>query len=153
MHDISASKRMEKGLRDQAKALALANEELDGFSYSVSHELRASLRAIDGFSRILLEDYGERMDAEKKRLLDLMRLNAVRMAQLIDALLHFSRFGRQGLHLVRVDMRALVADVLEELLSSVDERVIEVDVQPDLLGAVGTERCSRKCGGSSSEMP
>lgn len=106
--DITASK--------QAKeALLQANADLEGFSYSVSHDLRTPLRAIDGFSNILLEDYADKLDAEGRRLLNVIRDNTVRMSTLIDDILNFSRAGRVELRTEPVDMDALAHRVLAEL--------------------------------------
>jgi len=84
-----------------------ANHEMEAFSYSVSHDLRAPLRAIDGFSRILEEDYEDRLDDEGKRLLGVVRRNTSMMAQLIDDLLAFSRLSRQPVESAVVNMRQL----------------------------------------------
>jgi signal transduction histidine kinase len=97
-----------------SEALA-ANAELEAFAYSVSHDLRAPLRSVDGFSRILAADYGERLDEEGRRLLGLVRGSAQRMGRLIDDLLGFSRLGRQGLKVETVDMDRLVREAWEEL--------------------------------------
>jgi PAS domain S-box-containing protein len=106
--DVSERKRAEEAMR-------ALNEELEGFSYSVSHDLRAPLRAVDGFARMLEEDYAGRLDDEGRRLLGVVRESAQRMGHLIDDLLAFSRLGRQELAKREVDMDALVGEVLEEL--------------------------------------
>jgi light-regulated signal transduction histidine kinase (bacteriophytochrome) len=105
-------------LEQQVEELQAANRELETFSYSVSHDLRAPLRAIDGFSRMLLEDYGASLDPEARRLLDVVRSNTQRMGRLIDDLLTLSRYGRQELHMTRVDMTALARAALEDLRHS-----------------------------------
>jgi len=102
-------------LEAQTARLTEANRELESFSYSVSHDLRAPLRGIDGFSRILIEDYGTQFDAEGRRLLGVVRDEARRMGRLIDALLSFSRVGRQQMRVGRFRMNELVADVIAEL--------------------------------------
>ena len=109
-------------------AILQANADLEGFSYSVSHDLRTPLRAIDGFSNILLEDYADKLDAEGQRLLNVVRSNTVRMATLIDDILHFSRAGRVELKTQEVDMDTLVRKVLEELNSSGSEQLVAVTV-------------------------
>ena len=81
-------------LSDANARLEGANQELESFSYSVSHDLRAPLRAVDGFSRILLEDYADKLDAEGQRVLNVVRDSTVKMGRMIDDILAFSRAGR-----------------------------------------------------------
>jgi PAS domain S-box-containing protein len=114
--------------RRAAEATA-ANAELEAFAYSVSHDLRAPLRAIDGFSRILEREGGERLDAEGRRLLGLVRENAQQMAHLIDDLLSLSRIGRQELVRVDVDVTHLVTKAWETATRS-EERIPALDLQP-----------------------
>jgi hypothetical protein len=102
--------------------LEAANKELESFSYSVSHDLRAPLRAIDGFSRILEEDYLDRLDDEGRRLLKVIRENTRRMGQLIDDLLEFSRLGRKAAASTRMDMKKLVEETLAEVETSAERR-------------------------------
>ncbi len=103
-------------LERRAGELEAANKELEAFSYSVSHDLRAPLRSIDGFSRIVEEEYGGRLDDEGRRLLRVVRDNTHKMAQLIDDLLAFSRSARHPLQPSRIDMGALARSVYEELV-------------------------------------
>jgi PAS domain S-box-containing protein len=110
--------------------LEAANKELEGFSYSVSHDLRAPLRAIDGFSRILLKDHADRLDAEGQRLLDIIRANTQQMGQLIDDLLAFSRLGRREVKTGDLDMGTLVRDVVGELQNTLGDRKVEWDLKP-----------------------
>lgn len=114
--DITERKRDEEALLAAMQATQASNQELEAFSYSVSHDLRAPLRAIDGFSRILEQDFAERLDAEGRRLLGIVRRNAQRMGQLIDDLLEFSRLGRHALSEQRIDMRAMAGEVFHELV-------------------------------------
>jgi PAS domain S-box-containing protein len=110
------------------EALAKTNKELESFSYSVSHDLRAPLRAIDGFSAILLEDYSDKLDADGKRMLGLVREGSVKMAQLIDDILDFSRAGRAAMTMGVIDMNALVRSALADLASTIKGRALELRV-------------------------
>jgi len=105
-----------------------ANRELESFSYTVAHDLRAPLRAIDGFSRIVEEDYGTTLDAEGRRLLGVVRANTQRMGQLIDDLLAFSRVGRKPMESDAIDMNSLARAVVEE--QRPPGREISVRVEP-----------------------
>jgi two-component system sensor kinase len=105
-------------LEQQVEELQEANRELETFSYSVSHDLRAPLRAIDGFSRMLVEDYGPALDAEAQRLLGVVRQNTHKMGRLIDDLLMFSRFSRKELHFAPVNMDRLARSALDDLRQS-----------------------------------
>ena len=104
------------------------NQELEAFSYSVSHDLRAPLRAISGFSQILLEDYSNKLDHEGNRLLDVISENVRKMGQLIDDLLEFSRVGRTELKARPVDMTRLTESVITDLIAACPERQIRVSV-------------------------
>jgi len=113
-----------------AAQLESANQELESFSYSVSHDLRAPLRVIDGFSLALLEDYGPSLPAEGQDLLARMRRQAQRMARLIEDLLEFSRLGRKALDVAPVDLAALAQAVVQELVQANVDRKVEVTVAP-----------------------
>lgn len=108
---------LERRVVERTAQLEDANRELEAFSYSVSHDLRGPLRAIDGFSRILLEDYGEKLDDEGKRLFNVIRTNTQRMDQLITDLLALSRVSKNELNLSRIDMTAMVRSIIDEVLS------------------------------------
>ena len=110
------NRELERRVIERTGQLEAANKDLEGFSYSVSHDLRAPLRAIDGFSNILLEDYADKIDAEGRRLLVVVRNNTEKMARLIDDILAFSRVGRRDLTLAENDMEALVRAVFAELM-------------------------------------
>jgi len=116
--------------------LAAAVEELEGFAYSVSHDLRAPLRAIDGFSRILLEDYADKLDPEGQRVLNVVRTSTLKMGQLIDDILAFSRTARLEIKPEPIDMGALVRRTHAELAPGVAgrERAMDIGVLPDTHG-------------------
>jgi signal transduction histidine kinase len=95
--------------------LAGANKELEAFSYSVSHDLRAPLRAIKGFSKKLIKNHTSRLDEEEKRLLNVVQSNSIKMEKLIDDLLQFSRVGRSSIRFSDINMNALVTEVSGEL--------------------------------------
>ncbi|HWP93072.1 MAG TPA: PAS domain S-box protein [Thermodesulfobacteriota bacterium] len=106
---------LEKRVIERTRQLEMVNRELEAFSYSVSHDLRAPLRAIDGFSRILFEDYSDKIDDEGRRLLSVIRKNTQNMGQLIDDLLSFSRLGRQEMKLSEINMSELARIIFEEI--------------------------------------
>jgi PAS domain S-box-containing protein len=112
------------------KSLEAANKELEAFSYSVSHDLRAPLRAIDGFAHILADEYGDKLDETALRHLHVIRRNVGRMADLIDDLLAFSRMSRAEMTLIPVNMESLVREAFEDVRSAVPERNIELRLGP-----------------------
>jgi PAS domain S-box-containing protein len=119
--------RSSQDLQTTNRQLEAANKELEAFSYSVSHDLRAPLRTIDGFSQALLEDFGAQLPEEGQRQVRTIREGAQRMGMLIDDLLSFSRLGRQSLTAPAVvDMDRLVREVLEDLLPERKGRRIEI---------------------------
>lgn len=116
---------------EEAKTLLESvNKELESFSYSVSHDLRAPLRAISGFAEAVIEDYELRLDAEGKRYLMLIKENAHKMGQLVDDLLSFSRLGRQELVKTEIDMENLAKTIFNELHGQVSKRDIEFVIHP-----------------------
>jgi len=127
---------------ETSRLLEQANAELESFSYSVSHDLRAPLRAINGFSLALLEDYGTTLPPDGQSLLARVRENTKRMAQLIDDLLVFSRLGRKPLEMGPVDLASLMQSVVEEQRQADSKRAIEVVVHslPATLGDAGLLR-------------
>ncbi len=112
--DITQRKQFESTLQDRAMALETANRELESFSYSVSHDLRSPLRAIDGYARIFEEDYAGSLDEEGRRLLSVIRGEARRMGVLIDDLLAFSQVGRRSLTRNAVDLRQIASDIIAD---------------------------------------
>lgn len=129
------------------EALQTTNAELESFSYSVSHDLRAPLRAIHGFARILLEDHAASLDAEAQRLLGIIDQNTRRMGQLIDDLLAFSRLGRQELEKRPVDMTELASVVAEEVRRGATNGGIDIKVFP-LPAAQGDRSLLRQVWGN-----
>ncbi len=137
--EIAERKQAEEALR-QAKAGAdAANRELEAFSYSVAHDLRAPLRSIDGFSQALLEDCAGKIDDEGKVFLNNVRESAQQMAQLIDDLLGLSRVSRAELRQTRLDLAKIARTVLARLQRDYPDRRVEL-VIPDKVAAVGDER-------------
>jgi PAS domain S-box-containing protein len=146
--DITASKLSEQAIRElnsqleaKAEQLQSTNKELESFSYSVSHDLRAPLRAIDGFAEIIQEDYAGKLDEEAVRYLTIIRENSMRMGLLIDDLLEFSRLGRQTVTKVEINVDLLVREVLDEVLHGEAQRAtgkpeprIEVGPLPEIWG-------------------
>ena len=112
------------------QALAQTNQELERFSYSVSHDLRAPLRAINGYAQALWEDHVARLDDEGKRLLAVIRDSAKLGGELIDGLLNFSRLGRQALARAPVDVTALAESVVAELRQTQGSVAVEVVLSP-----------------------
>lgn len=115
-------------LKSTNQELEYANKELDSFSYSVSHDLRAPLRAINGFSRVLLEDYGDIMDNNGKHIVDVIIKNAQRMGVLIDDLLSFSRLGKQNLIKTELSIEKIVDSVIQEVEAQSHHNIIEFKV-------------------------
>ena len=113
--DRTANAELEQRVAERTAELEISNSELESFSYSVSHDLRAPLRAIDGFAEMLQESCGQRLDDEGKRKLKVIRESSQKMGQLIDDLLAFSRLGRQKVSATQVDMAAMAAEVFEDL--------------------------------------
>jgi PAS domain S-box-containing protein len=131
--DVTEQREAAEELALRAEELARANAELEQFSYSVSHDLRAPLRAIDGYSRILLEDFADELDEEGKGYLTRVQANSQRMGLLIDDLLDLSRITRSPLRSEEVDLSALASSILAELEGSAPERRVETDVAEGLL--------------------
>jgi len=124
--DITEREQAEAEREKLITGLETALKELDSFTYSVSHDLRAPLRAIDGFSMMLLTDIGDKLDPESMRKFNVIRDNTEKMTQLIDDLLRLSRTGRALLSQMRIEMHSLVEDVWEELLAGNRDRSMEM---------------------------
>ena len=106
---------LEQRVTDRTAQLEAANKELEGFSYSVSHDLRAPLRAVVGFSKLLVEDHGQQLDEEARRKLGVIQSEGARMGQLIDELLAFSRLGRKAIQMNELDMTELARSTFNGL--------------------------------------
>ena len=147
--DISARRRnlaaiaaLNAELEQRVAELAAANGELEAFSYSVSHDLRGPLRAIDGFSKILQEQYRDALDAQGRHFLSRVRAGSQRMGQLIDDLLSLARINRAEMHEGDVDLAQLAREIVEELRQKDPARAVEV-VVPAALPARGDARLLR----------
>jgi PAS domain S-box-containing protein len=125
---------LEQKVEQRTSELKAAVSELEAFSYSVSHDLRAPLRAIEGFSGILLEEHAGSLDEEAQRLLQVVRRNSLHMSQLIDDLLSFSRIARKDFMKKRVPMRDLATLVAEDLKAGSNPVDVTIEPLPDALG-------------------
>ena len=121
---------LEQRVAERTKELEIANKELEAFAYSVSHDLRAPLRAIDGFTRILAENYESVFDEDGRRICGVVRDETRRMGQLIDALLTFSRLGRTGIQASVINMEALAHSVYNDLSNPEDRKRADIHVAP-----------------------
>ena len=130
--DMTERRRAEEDLATRNSQLEAANEELRAFSYSVSHDLRAPLRAIDGFSLALLEDYETELDTEGKTYLRRIRAAAGRMGQLIDGMLNLARVSRSGMVRESVDLTPLAEEIAAELQASQPQRKATIVIPPQL---------------------
>ncbi|MCH8989019.1 MAG: type IV pili methyl-accepting chemotaxis transducer N-terminal domain-containing protein [Chloroflexi bacterium] len=116
---------LEQRVEERTAELAAANQELESFSYSVSHDLRAPLRGVDGFSQALLEDYGDKVDEQGQNYLNRIRAASQRMGQLIDDMLNLSRVTRTEMHREEVDLSSMARTIAAELSQSDPERDVE----------------------------
>ena len=130
MQDVTERLQLEQSAEAQLVAMKSAVAELESFSYSVSHDLRAPIRAIEGFSQLLAEEHGAQLDDEGKRLLAVVRKNARRMGHLIDDLLDFSRLGRRPLATSDVDMTPLAREAVAVACAAEAGRTFEVRIEP-----------------------
>ena len=119
---------LNRSLRKRAEELEASNAELETFSYSVSHDLRTPLRAIDGYSAVLLQDYPDKLDSEGKRLLGVVRQATNKMGRLIDDILDFSRTGRLPMNMANVDMTAQVRDLVDVAKENLGDRRVRFEI-------------------------
>jgi signal transduction histidine kinase len=121
---------LENKVQERTSQLETVNKELEAFSYSVSHDLRAPLRAINGYATILKEDYTDKIDEEANRLADKIISNAKKMGQLIDDLIAFSQMGAREITYRKIDMHKLAEQCVTELLQNEPQGKYKVDIQP-----------------------
>jgi PAS domain S-box-containing protein len=124
---------LEKRVADRTAQLTAVNKELEAFSYSISHDLRAPLRAMDGFSQALLEDYHGQLDPQAQHYLQRIRANNQHMSRLIDALLNLSRITRSALAISPVDLAAIAREIMKDLCASDPNRSVEFLVAESLI--------------------
>jgi len=117
-------------VKQQSAKLEAANKDLDSFAYSVSHDLRAPLRAIDGFSKMLLKKTGERLNRDEMDLIGVIRDNVQKMGQLLDGLLALSHVGRESISFATIDMLQLAGEVWQSLQQTSPSRRIELTMAP-----------------------
>jgi light-regulated signal transduction histidine kinase (bacteriophytochrome) len=124
------NEKLEARVRERTAQLERANHEMESFSYTVSHDLRAPLRAVDGYSRLLEEDHADALDEDARRLLSVVRDEARRMGVLIDDLLNFSRLSRHMLRPSPLDLGAMADAIVGDLQRAQPERTIELETAP-----------------------
>jgi PAS domain S-box-containing protein len=121
---------LEQRVQERTAELTSANRELEAFTYSVAHDLRAPLRHIDAFTRILHEDFGDILPAEARRYLDNIRRGSQNMSQLVDDLLNLARIGRQEIRRTPTDLHRLVEDIVREFRNELEGRRVEWRILP-----------------------
>lgn len=132
IRDITEKIEAERKLKAHNLALVSANKELEAFSYSVSHDLRAPLRGIDGFSQALYEELGPSLNSEMKDYLQRIRTGVQKMGHLIDDMLELSKLTRKEMKIQKVDMQKVALDILKELQQNEPQRQVEYVVKGDL---------------------
>ncbi len=133
---------LERRVRERTSELEASNRELEAFSYSVAHDLRAPLRSIDGFNQALLEDYGQDLPADAKELLQRARQASQRMSQLIDDLLNLSRVARAEIRHQKVNLSDIASSIAAELHKAESERNVQWHIEPGIV-VTGDDRLLR----------
>jgi light-regulated signal transduction histidine kinase (bacteriophytochrome) len=123
---------LETRVAARTRELTLVNQELESFAYSVSHDLRAPLRAIDGFSRLLEEHHGDAVGEQGRDYLARVRNAATRMGSLMESLLKMARLGRSGIKPAALDLSRMAAEIVAELRAGEPERRVDVEIEPGL---------------------
>lgn len=131
--DVTAEYRAQEELRRKTESLAAMNAELEAFSYSVSHDLRAPLRSIDGFSQALIEDNEAQLDEDGRSYLHRIRAATQKMGELIDGLLELSRVSRADLQNTSVDLSAIAAQTVDRLREQDPSRDVDVSIEPSIV--------------------
>ncbi|NOU47507.1 MAG: PAS domain S-box protein [Bacteroidales bacterium] len=130
---LKLNQQLEQRVNERTAQLEIINKELEAFSYSVSHDLRAPLRSIDGFSHALIEDYEDKVDEQGKNYLQRIRIAAQRMAQLIDDMLGLSRVNRSEMNIQSVELSRLVRDIVNELRETQPDREVEFIIKQGII--------------------
>lgn len=131
--DVTERKQMEEKLKSYSVQLEAANKEMEAFSYSVSHDLRAPLRHVDGFSQVLLEEHADKLNEKGKDHLQRVRAAAQRMSELIEDMLRLSRVTRAEMKHERVDLSGLARKIVLELQKAQPERRVDFTITPGLV--------------------
>jgi PAS domain S-box-containing protein len=136
IRDITERKQLQRALENNILKLKAANEELESFSYSISHDLRTPLRAIHGYTKILTSDFGNDFNKEARGFMDAVMQNAKRMGQLIDDLLNFTKIGKKELQHTEINMNAVIESILTDLSIKrpLSKAVINVSILPNSSG-------------------
>src|SRR5690606_24154259 len=129
---LALNRTLEARVALRTRELTRANEELESFAYTISHDLRAPLRAIDGFSRMVAERHADAFDEVGRGYLARVRAATARMGELIDALLKMSRVSRSELRREPLDLSAMAGEIVAELAHNEPERRVEVEIEPGL---------------------
>jgi light-regulated signal transduction histidine kinase (bacteriophytochrome) len=138
-NQLAERKEAQERLAENVRALEISNQELEAFSYSVSHDLRGPLRTIDGFSKALIEDYDDKLDDQGKDFLGRVRAGTQRMGLLIDAMLQMSRASRGDMYREEVDFSEIVSSIASDLQAADPKRKVEFVIAKNV-SVVGDQR-------------